>query len=142
MRIGSVLKHASQAVLEGALIAALIVGLVAGTAFAARGGGGGGGGGGGHKPGGGSTGNASLAVAPNPVPAYSSFKATGCGYKPNAGLQFNLYSTGVAAVYGGTADGSGCLSNVVLWANAPGSARLDVLEGSVTKVASTSFTIQ
>jgi hypothetical protein len=44
MRIGSVLKHTSQAVLEGALIAALIVGLVAGTALAARGGGHGGGG--------------------------------------------------------------------------------------------------
>ena len=54
MRIGSVLKHTSQAVLEGALIAALIVGLVAGTALAARGGGGGSTGGGKH--GGGTTG--------------------------------------------------------------------------------------
>jgi hypothetical protein len=138
MRIGSILKHSSQAILEGALIAALVVGLVAGTAFAARGGGGS------HKPrgGGGVTGNATLVVAPNPVPAYSSFQATGCGYTPNAGLQFTLYSTGVTAVYGGTADGGGCLSNVELWANAAGSARPDVLEGSVTKVASTSFMIQ
>src|SRR4029079_19347008 len=39
MRIGSVLTHASQAVLEGALIAALVVGLMAGTAFAAKSGG-------------------------------------------------------------------------------------------------------
>ena len=50
MRIRSVLSHSGQAVLEGALIATLVVGLMAGTAFAARGGGGG------HKPGGGSTG--------------------------------------------------------------------------------------
>ena len=50
MRIRSVLTHSAQAILEGALIATLVVGLMAGTAFAARGGGGG------HsKPGGGST---------------------------------------------------------------------------------------
>jgi hypothetical protein len=36
MRIGSVLKHSGQAVLEGALIALLVVGLMAGTAFAAK----------------------------------------------------------------------------------------------------------
>ena len=40
MRITSVSKHAGQAVLEGALISLLVVGLMAGTAFAARGGGG------------------------------------------------------------------------------------------------------
>src|SRR5712691_9726326 len=39
MRIGSVLKHSGQAVLEGALIALLVVGLMAGTTFAAKGGG-------------------------------------------------------------------------------------------------------
>ena len=49
MRIRSVLTHSSQVVLEGALVALLVVGLVAGTALAAKGGGGGHG-----KPGGGS----------------------------------------------------------------------------------------
>jgi hypothetical protein len=39
MRIRSVLSHSAQAVVEGALIATLVVGLVAGTAFAAKGGG-------------------------------------------------------------------------------------------------------
>jgi hypothetical protein len=39
MRIRSVLTHSGQAVLEGALVATLVVGLVAGTAFAAHGGG-------------------------------------------------------------------------------------------------------
>ena len=50
MRIRSVVSHGLQAVAEGALIALLIVGLMAGTTFAARSGGGGGG-----KPGGGGT---------------------------------------------------------------------------------------
>ena len=39
MRIRSVLKHSAQALAEGALISILVVGLIAGTAFAARGGG-------------------------------------------------------------------------------------------------------
>lgn len=38
MRIKSVFKHSGQAVLEGALVSLLVVGLMAGTAFAARGG--------------------------------------------------------------------------------------------------------
>ena len=53
MRIKSGLRHASQAIAEGSLIALLIVGLMAGTAFAGKGGGG--------KPSGGSGG--SLAVS-------------------------------------------------------------------------------
>jgi hypothetical protein len=51
MRIGSVLNHTAQAVTEGALIALLVVGLAAGTTFAAKPTGGGGG----HKGGGGTT---------------------------------------------------------------------------------------
>ena len=46
MRKGSVLTHAGEALFEGLLIALIVVGLIAGTAFAARGGGGGGGKGG------------------------------------------------------------------------------------------------
>ena len=41
MRIKSVFKHSGQAALEGALVSLLVVGLMAGTAFAAKGGGGG-----------------------------------------------------------------------------------------------------
>jgi hypothetical protein len=47
MRIRSVLKHSAQAIAEGSLIALLVVGLMAGSVFAAKGGHGGG------KPGGG-----------------------------------------------------------------------------------------
>ena len=139
MRIGSVLKHTSQAVLEGALIAALVVGLVAGTAFAAKGGGGTGGHG---KPGGsGWTATATLVVSPDPAAAYSDFKYSGCGYTPNAGVQFNLYAPGVTHIWAQTADSAGCITGFS-WASAPGSARLDALEGSTTLVARTTFTIQ
>jgi len=47
VRIRSVLSHSAQAIAEGALIALLVVGLMAGSAFAAKSGGG--------KPAGGST---------------------------------------------------------------------------------------
>jgi hypothetical protein len=58
MRIRSVLTHSTQAVLEGALIATMVVGLLAGTAFAGKPGGGGGG----HHRGGGTT-SGSISVA-------------------------------------------------------------------------------
>ncbi len=140
MRIRSVLTHSAQAILEGAIIATLVVGLLAGTAFAGKPGGAAGGGGH-HKPGGGTL-TATVVVSPNPVPANSSFGITGCGYTPSAGVQFNLYAPGVTAVWGGMADGSGCLVNASGWASASGNAKLDVLEGSVTVVASRTFTIR
>ena len=129
--------HSFLVLLEAAVIASLLVVVVAGTAFAGKPGGNGGG-----KPPRGTTYTATAVVAPSPVPAYSTFTITGCGYKANVGVQFNLYAPGVTAVWGGTTDGSGCLVNATGWASAAGSAKLDVLEGSVTKVASTSFTIR
>ena len=63
MRIRSVLKHSTMAVLEGALVASLVVGLMAGTALAGKPGGGGGHG----KPGGSGTSPATVAVNPNIV---------------------------------------------------------------------------
>ena len=53
MRIRSVLTHSAQAILEGAIVATLVVGLLAGTAFAGKPGGGGGGH---NKPGSGGSG--------------------------------------------------------------------------------------
>lgn len=143
MRVRSVLIHITQAIARGSLIALLVVALAAGTAFAAKGGGGSktNGGHGGSKHGGtGST--ATVSVSPNPVPAYSEFQAVGCGYPANAGVQLNLYTSDVTAVYGGIVDANGCLYNAWLWANAPSSAKLDVLLNSKTLVASTTFTIQ
>jgi hypothetical protein len=54
VRIRSVFSHSAQAIAEGALISLLVVGLMAGTAFAAKGGGG--------KPSGGTSGGGTLAL--------------------------------------------------------------------------------
>ena len=62
MRIRSVFHHTAQALAEGALIALIVVGLVAGSALAARGGGGG------HKGGGGTTtGSGTISLVSPPV---------------------------------------------------------------------------
>ena len=126
-----------SAIAVGLLAAAL----VSGSVLAGKPSGGGGGKGGG-KPGGSGTLTAQAVVAPNPVPAYSEFRVTGCGYPANAGVQFTLYAPGGTAVWGGMVDATGCLYNAVGWANAPGSATLHVLLNSVTRVASATFTIQ
>jgi hypothetical protein len=59
MRIRSVFSHSAQAIAEGALISLLVVGLMAGTAFAGKPSGGGGGHG---KGGGGTTGGGTIAI--------------------------------------------------------------------------------
>jgi len=66
VRIRSVLSHSAQAIAEGALISLLVVGLMAGSAFAAKGGVGGGGGG--HK---GSSGTGSYTVSVSPAGPYT-----------------------------------------------------------------------
>jgi hypothetical protein len=55
VRIRSVLSHSTQAVVEGALISLLVVGLMAGTAFAGKGGGA-------HTKPGGSTGSIAVTM--------------------------------------------------------------------------------
>ena len=55
MRIKSLINHSAQAVAEGALVALIVVGLVAGTALAGKGGGGG-------KPSGGGGGSVALVM--------------------------------------------------------------------------------
>jgi hypothetical protein len=138
MRIKSIFTHSAQAIAEGALISLLVVGLIAGTAFAAKPAASTGG----HKGGGGTGGTATLVVSPNPAAAYSEFKITGCGYKPNVGIKFVLYAADVTAVQGGQTDAGGCILNAVGWANAPGTARLEAWVNSVTLTATASFTIQ
>ena len=132
-----------RTILSAIAVGLLAAALVSGSAAAGKpsgGGGGGGGGKGGGKPGGTLTGQ--VVVSPNPVPAYSTFVIAGCGYKPNIGLQFTLRAPDMTGVWGGMTDANGCLWNATGWANAPGSATLEVLEGSVTTVARTTFTIQ
>jgi hypothetical protein len=59
MRLRSIFSHTAQAIAEGALISLLVVGLIAGTAFAAKPASSGG-----HKGGGGTTGGGTIALAP------------------------------------------------------------------------------
>jgi len=54
MRTKKIIKHSAEAILEGALISLLVVGLMAGTAFAAKGGG--------HSGSGSTSGNGSIAL--------------------------------------------------------------------------------
>jgi hypothetical protein len=103
MRIGSVLKHSGQAVLEGALIAMLVVGLVAGTAFAARGGGG--------KPGGGdTTSSATVTVNPNTVDVGAWYTVSGCGYKAGAPLDIKLFTSSATVILFTGGDAAGCFN--------------------------------
>jgi hypothetical protein len=75
MRMRSVLTHSAQAVAEGALIALLVVGLAAGTTFAAKGGGAAGGG----KPGGGGSTSGGTLTGPAMVHDYDGNGASSYG---------------------------------------------------------------
>src|SRR2546428_13331869 len=101
-RIRAVTSHVLMALAEASLIAILVVGLIAGTAFAAKGGNSGTTGHGHHSGGGGYT--ATVAVSPNPVPAYSEFQITGCGYAPSDAVQFDLYSPVGVGLWDGLTD--------------------------------------
>ncbi|MDO8483663.1 MAG: hypothetical protein Q7S35_01820 [Candidatus Limnocylindrales bacterium] len=84
MRIKSVLKHSAQALAEGSLIALLVVGLMAGSVFAAKPAGAGQG-----KPGGGSgTGTISLALMDGAAEAHFAARVT-----------FNVSTTATAYPY-------------------------------------------
>lgn len=141
MERSSTTRPASRALRLTALGLVTVLALALPAGVLAKGGGSGGGTTGGGKHGGsGST--ATVSVTPNPVPANSQFQAIGCGYPANAGVQLNLYTSTVTAVYGGIVDASGCLYNAMLWARSASSAKLDVLLNSKTLVATTTFTIQ
>jgi hypothetical protein len=97
VRIRSVLSHSAQAVAEGALISLLVVGLMAGTAFAA-------------KPGSATGSAAALSITPNPIPAWSSFHGSGCGYTVGKQVNINVYSPTWQAGFPVGVDASGCMT--------------------------------
>ena len=139
MRIRSVLKHSTMAVLEGALVASLVVGLMAGTALAGKPGGGGGHG----KPGGSGTSPATVAVNPNIVGVGVSYTVSGCGYKAGAPLDVKLYSSTANLVLFTGGDAAGCFSLTNKTWDAS-SIRVEAWQytGSWALMANTSFTVQ
>ncbi|SRR5258705_9878808 len=94
MRIKSIFTHSAQAIAEGALISLLVVGLVAGTAFAARGG-----------SGTGATLSATLIPDCNPCAVGTVVHFTGSGYDGSQGAA-QLYTGGGWAGIPVNADGT------------------------------------
>jgi hypothetical protein len=91
-------RHAFEAVLEGSLVALLLVGLIAAPTFAARGGGKGG-----HATTGASP---SLTVDPGQVRAGDPFDVSGCGFDAAQG---NVIVTFTGGSWGSPLDG-GCFT--------------------------------
>jgi hypothetical protein len=132
MRIRSVLSHSAQAVLEGALIAILVVGLVAGTAFAARGGA--------HSTSGSS---ATVTVNPDPVDVGAQYTVSGCGYKAGTPLDIKLYTSTATVVLMTGGDANGCFSaDNTIWS--PSSVRVEVWQygRKWSLKATTTFTVR
>ena len=135
MRIRSVLTHSTQAILEGAIIALLVVGLMAGTTLAGKGGG--------HsRPGGGSTGGATLVVTPSTVAGNgTTYTVSGSGYGPGKMVSISIANPGCCVAFPVASDASGN----IWFQSTTGSAGTYVVKsyayGSTSLLASTSFTV-
>ena len=119
------------------LVLALAIAAVSATpAFAARGGG---------KPGGGVTSSATLTVSPNPVPAYSTYHISGCGYALGVTVLLNMVQgDGAIAATGAVPGSDGCIG--IDWnTNAPGTYTLKAYQqpwgAKPNLVASTTFAV-
>jgi len=139
VRIRSVFSHSAQAIAEGALISLLVVGLMAGTAFAAKPLAGTNG----HKGGAGTSSSATVSVDPNVVGVGISYTVSGCGYVTGKPLNIKLYSATATLILFASGDASGCfsLSNKTWDASA---IRVEAWEytGKWALMATTSFTVQ
>jgi hypothetical protein len=100
MRIRSVLTHSTQAVLEGALIATMVVGLIAGTAFAA-------------KPGPASSGSGSCSASPSPVAVGTDYTLTGTGLGANTIVNVLISDSSSTTSWNLQADADG--TSVLVW---------------------------
>jgi hypothetical protein len=130
MRIATVLKHSAQAVTEGALIAILVVGVMAGTALAG-------------KPGSTSTTSANVTVNPNPVAVGAPYVVSGCGYKAGTPLDVKLYTSTATVVLMTGGDVHGCFSvETTTWSAS--AVRVEVWQygRKWTLKASTTFTVE
>ena len=101
MRIRSVFSHSAQVVAEGALISLLVIGLMAGTAFAG-------------KPGGSSSsGSGSCSVNPSPVAVGADYTLTGTGLGAYAIVNVLLADSGVVSSWNLQADANG--TSTLVW---------------------------
>ena len=105
-------SHTLMALAEASLVAMLVVGLVAGTAFAAKGGGG--------KPGGGATAALSCSINPNPVAVGSQYAISGSGYPTGTQLLIDISNAhGTVTLFAGaTPDGQLAATSYASWAEA------------------------
>jgi hypothetical protein len=112
MRIKSIFTHSAQAIAEGALISLLVVGLIAGTAFAA-------------KPTGGSSAAGTCAANPNPVTLGAQYTIAGAGLKAGEVINVYIHDSLGTTVKSTAADGAGSWS-VSSWASIAGTSNVDV----------------
>jgi hypothetical protein len=136
VRIRSVFSHSAQAIAEGALISLLVVGLMAGTAFAGKGGSG--------KPIGGGTPAGSCSVNPDPVAVGADYTLTGTGLGAGAIVNVMISDSGVVSSWNLQADASGT-STLVWHSYWTGTSKVTYQKSSghhgSTVVASCSFTV-
>jgi hypothetical protein len=130
MRIRSVLSHSIQALAEGALISLLVVGLIAGTAFAG-------------KPSRGGAGTGSCWANPNPVAVAADYQLTATGLGANAIVNVVITDSSNMASWNLQADASG--TTVVTWHSYwAGTTNVKVQKSGrhgYTTVATCSFTV-
>ena len=135
MRIRSVITHSTQAILEGAIIASLVVGLMAGTTLAGKDSGHG-------KPGGGSTTGATLVVTPTTLAGSGmTFTVSGSGYGAGKMVSISMANPGCCVAFPVASDASGN----IWFQSKTGSAGTYVVKsytyGTTSLLASTSFTV-
>lgn len=100
-------RRITLAALLGALLLVLVPAAVAG------------------KPGGSTSTAATLKASPNPVPAWSQYSLSGCGYVTGKQVSFVVNTTEFFAT---AVDSNGCLVPVKWWVSGPGSYRIDAFQ--------------
>jgi hypothetical protein len=131
VRIRSVFSHSAQAIAEGALISLLVVGLMAGSAFAAKGGGNT------------STATGSCSASPSPVAVGADYTLVGTGLGANAIVNVLIRDSMGTTSWNLQADAAG--TTAVTWHSyAAGTSSVTFQKTrhhGFTTVASCSFTV-
>ncbi len=139
MRTKAIVVHITQALAEGALIAVLVVGLIAGTAFAAKGGNTAPG----HGHGGSGTPSAGVcSVTPNPVALGGMYTVNGTGFNPYEMVQVQVSDSHGTQVLFPPIDGTGTFT-ATSYSSWAGTSTATVYDSGKTllKVTSCSFQV-